>query len=317
MQLNHNYYKLPQLSDWKGRPRSSEKGVQYWYQAIEMGDLQQIVKEESVPTFGLLGYACDEGVKRNLGRPGAKEGPAAFRQKFGKLAHHHPNKKVVDFGDIICNDGNMEAAQQNLSVAIQLLLQNDIVPVVIGGGHDVAYGHGKGLLSPNKKLGIINFDAHFDLRPVESQPNSGTPFFQLLEEHSEQINYCAVGIQKPANTTELFSIAKENAVKVIMMEECYDANIESIKEQLSEFTNHVDQLYITIDLDGFTSAFAPGVSAPSPMGFTPFFVLNMLRHLWSSGKVISLDIAELSPKHDIDATTASLAARIVEYVVGV
>lgn len=73
-------------------------------------------------------------------------------------------------------------------------------------------------------------------------------------------------------------------------------------------------MYLTIDLDGFSSAYAPGVSAPSPDGFDPVFIYKVLDFVLKSKKVISCDIAELNPDFDIDENTAFLAARLVDYI---
>ena len=66
---------------------------------------------------------------------------------------------------------------------------------------------------------------------------------------------------------------------------------------------------------GFSSAYAPGVSAPSSLGMEPLFVLELLKHIFKSNKIVSCDIAELNPTYDIDGITASLAARLVDIIV--
>jgi formiminoglutamase len=76
----------------------------------------------------------------------------------------------------------------------------------------------------------------------------------------------------------------------------------------------IDYLYTTIDLDGFSSAYAPGVSAASPVGFSPDIVLESLKVIIDSKKLISLDIAEMNPKYDGDQQTAKLAASLVHFV---
>ena len=68
---------------------------------------------------------------------------------------------------------------------------------------------------------------------------------------------------------------------------------------------------LTIDMDGFSSAFAPGVSAASPMGFTPDVVMECLDYLVRTGKIISMDIAETNPVYDRDDQTAKLAASLI------
>ena len=77
----------------------------------------------------------------------------------------------------------------------------------------------------------------------------------------------------------------------------------------------VDVVYTTIDLDGFSSAYAPGVSASSPMGFSPDIVTKCIENIIDSGKLISLDVAEMNPKYDIDNQTAKLAASLIHTVI--
>ncbi|MGR5488749.1 arginase family protein, partial [Vibrio alfacsensis] len=77
------------------------------------------------------------------------------------------------------------------------------------------------------------------------------------------------------------------------------------------FIASVDYLYLTIDLDVFNAALAPGVSAPAAIGlsiehFYPFFNA-ILQH---NNKLLMADIAEENPTHDIDNRTAKLAARL-------
>jgi formiminoglutamase len=318
------YYQAPQKKHWQGRASRSELGNQYWHQAIECIDLLDWQGNKGgETTIALLGYACDEGVRRNAGRVGAQKGPESFRKELAKLAYHHPTKKAIDFGDVICPEADLEGCQTALSERIEQLITQGTFPIVVGGGHDIAYGHYKGLRKalqnePNAKIGILNFDAHFDLRPLTQEAHSGTPFYQILKEHDPAtVEYCVLGIQKAANSPELFSIAKELNGSYFFNHECEAANFETLKEQLSHFVARNDYLYISIDMDGFSSAYAPGVSAPSPMGFTPAFLEKMLAYLFSTQKVLSCDLAELNPTYDNDQCTAKLAARIVDGVVSV
>jgi formiminoglutamase len=297
--------------------RKSNLNNQYWHQEILVSHIEDL-KNNNPTDIGIIGYVCDEGVKRNQGRIGAQKGPKSVRNKLGKLPIHYKNKKIVDFGDIICLDDYLEDCQKALSKTVSTLISNKILPIAIGGGHDIAYANFNGIKeaiknSSNNKIGIINFDAHFDLRAVETQPNSGTPFHQILTENND-VDYFAIGIQQQSNPKELFEIAAQKKVSYISNFDC-ETFSKDLKSNLNAFIKEVDYLYITIDMDGFSSAYAPGVSAPSSLGFTPSFVYKVLAFLFQSKKVISCDIAELNPDFDRDDSTASLAARLVDYMV--
>lgn len=306
-------YKQPEQALWQGRKTNPNLGIQYWYQAIHCTNFE---KENREADIALIGYECDEGVRRNLGRVGAKYGSDAIRKKLGSVAWHS-TKTVLDVGNVFCVEEDLETCQNAFAHQITTLLEQEIFPIALGGGHDIAYAHFKGIANFLKhkktRIGILNFDAHFDLRPKPTgKPNSGTPFYQILEEYN-QVQYMPIGIQSQANTKELFEIAKQKNVDYLTMLDCEDYDF--VESKVHHFINQNDVIYITIDLDGFSSAYAPGVSAPSPFGFTPNFVLRILEQLFKSKKVISIDLAELNPTYDIDYRTANLAARLVDSIV--
>jgi len=308
-------YEAGNKAHYSGRTTALEN--QYWHQEIAAAHIENFSDQQKID-IGLIGYVCDEGVKRNQGRVGARKGPKSVRNKLGKLPIHFENKKIVDFGDLICLDDQLEDCQKALSKTISKLIKQNILPIAIGGGHDIAYAHFNGIKDALKdltenKVGIINLDAHFDLRTVETISNSGTPFYQILTEN-ESVAYFALGIQQQSNTKELFEIAEKKKVSYVSNFEC-ESFSESLKSKLNAFIEKVDFLYITIDLDGFSSAYAPGVSAPSPLGFAPPFVYKVLAYIFESKKVISCDIAELNPDFDIDENTASLAAKLIDYMI--
>ena len=215
----------------------------------------------------------------------------------------------------------MEAAQAQLAEQVSSLLEQGIFPVLIGGGHDMAYGHFQGIkryLAKNKTIGIINFDAHFDLRANDHGKTSGTPFYQvareLMAEH-RSFNYLCLGIREDANDNVLFKRAEELGVKYMRSDQFAMYRLEQVKKEISLFIEKVDHLYVTIDLDGFSSAYAPGVSAASPMGFSPDIVQESLNVMIESKKLISVDVAEMSPAYDKDGQTAKLAASMLHYII--
>lgn len=313
-------YDAPNQNLWTGRV--SNKWL-YLHEKVHCMPLDELAEAQK-KSIALLGYACDEGVRRNQGRVGAVEGPHVIKSSFAKMPNHlGSNVKLHDVGSIVCSEGDMESAQKALSNAVTDLLKKKHFPIVLGGGHDMAYGHYLGVknyLDAKKEgqtIGIINFDAHFDLRKNTEQNNSGTPFYQIAKDCEKEgidFNYLCLGIRKDANDRNLFQTAKDLDVIYVMNETFQAPLVEEINTWINAFAKNVDHIYVTIDLDGFSSAYAPGVSAASPMGFSPYMVLECLKTIIGSGKLISLDIAEMNPKFDIDGQTAKLAASLVHHV---
>ena len=322
--FNTSSYEKPNSNWYAGRASISKE---YIHECIQLKTLPIQTNTNQEHQFAILGYACDKGVERNLGRVGAKDGPRAFRKQFGTLANHFPKQvQLIDVGSIHHREENSLAqTQENLAQAVTHLLDTNHKPIVIGGGHDIAYGHYVGinnyLNQQNKKqrIGIINFDAHLDLRIAEGG-NSGTPFSQIAElVGANNFHYCAVGIRKENNPKELIASANELKATIIPIEQCSNSNVKMVTKQLQAFINQVDYLYVTVDLDGFSSAYAPGVSAPHPIGLQPNFALKLLQTIVQTNKVISIDFAELNPTYDIDYNTAKLAsylaAKYIEWTV--
>lgn len=311
-------YRKTDVTIWAGRNSGHQL---YLHEKVQCVDLEEGSLDPSGKSFALLGYACGEGVKRNQGRIGAFDGPEAIRKQLAKMPNHlNDAVDFFDIGSIRCLDEEMEAAQTSLSEQVFRLLQNNAFPILLGGGHDIAYGHYKGIkkfLGENKSVGIINFDAHFDLRNNANGNNSGTPFFQIAQDcknDSSAFNYLCLGIRKDANDKVLFQTAEDLGVTYIENIKFSMNEAQNIVRVLLDFIRKVDHVYVTIDLDGFSSAYAPGVSAPSPLGFDPKIVIESLELIIKSKKLISFDIAEMNPKYDTDNQTAKLAASLVHYV---
>mgnify|MGYP000173608863 CR=1 FL=1 len=307
----------PSSTNWVGRHSDSQL---YWHELVQLvNDLQ--IKKRQEPTIALLGYAVDAGVIRNGGRSGAKDGPDSIRKMLGPLANHlHETALVYDYGNIVVEDDNIDAAQLLMRDTIYTCLQENHLPVILGGGHDAAYPHFLGIQkhieTTGQTVGIINFDAHFDLRPlIDGKGHSGSPFLQIANQFSNSFNYLVLGIQKASNPKTLFETASSFNCNFLEIEQFNIAHWDLVKKCITNFIGSVDKVYVSIDLDGFSSAYAPGVSAPSPIGFTPEIVWKALEEIIQSNKLLSVDIVELNPAYDKDNATARLAARCVEYIV--
>lgn len=311
-----NLHQNPSPYHWSGRKSDQ---LDYWHQAVQTISSLDLVST-SERKVGILGYAGEEGVIRNQGRLGTLEGPAAIRKMLGSVAYHLPeNLPLLDYGDIFTINQDLEGSHEAISQITLDLLKSHHFPVLLGGGHDLAYAHGRGvqnyIAEKGEKLGIINLDAHFDLRPLaDGKAHSGSPFLQLAQEFPNNFHYLALGIQRAANPKSLFQTAEKLNARYLVMEDFRLNNWEYIEEQIIWFLDSVNKVYLSIDLDGFSSAFAPGVSAPSPMGFNPQIAFKVFELIAKSKKLISLDVVELNPKYDQDNATARLAARAIEYI---
>ncbi|WP_298318913.1 formimidoylglutamase [uncultured Aquimarina sp.] len=307
-------YKKTDTNIWAGRTSDDQL---YLHEKVTCIDLANDELPENQNTaFAIVGYACDEGVRRNSGRAGAALAPDIIRKMMSSLSNHLDDKvQIIDAGNIFCNENDLENTQSYTSNKILQLLNKKHFTIIFGGGHDLAYAHYNGIKKhkPNTTIGIINLDAHFDLRKIKNEGNSGTPFYQIAKEN-DRFKYLCLGIQEESNHKELFETANKLEAQYIKNTDFTFENKDHVIAIINSFIASVDNVYLTIDLDGFSSIYAPGVSAPSPFGFSLDIAMTVIEQICKSGKLISADIVELNPKYDIDNCTARLGARLAYFI---
>jgi formiminoglutamase len=307
---------------WTGRVDAAdgERGRR-WHQVV------QPAPQADRPGVALLGFASDAGVSRNHGRPGAADGPAALRRALANLAWHgNDDARLYDAGDVRCLDDALEEAQSAYADRLAGLLREGHFVIGLGGGHEIAWAAHSGIerafaADPRfERLGILNFDAHLDLRRPETagRGTSGTPFLQIAEARAARgldFRYLCVGASEAANTPALFDRARALGVTIVTD---LEAAQPEASLQLQRFIEASSAVYLTFCLDVLPPAVAPGVSAPAGLGVALHRVVTLLKdalaacgHGRPGSKLLLADIAELSPCFDSDGRTARTAARLV------
>lgn len=297
--------------EWTGRDDGNVIGKRI-HQVVRNINVDNI-KKTTDTRFAIVGFECEEGVRRNQGRLGAAKGPNQIRLHLASIPYHTNETNLIDIGNVACIGTELEKAQQKLGDYVAKLLEHQYTPIILGGGHETFYGHYLGVrkaLGPNKKIGLINLDAHFDLRN-DTKPSSGTMFRQILEK-DEYADYLCVGLQKLGNTEELFNTAKDFNVKYILETDLIP--LEATFDKINKFALEQDVVMYSICTDVINQAFAPGVSAPAPFGIHPDIVRVITKHVVNLDNFISFDVSEVNPTFDVVHKTSRLIAYIVAEV---
>lgn len=240
-------FKLAKDYAWQGREdtEDGEQGLR-WHQVIK--------QKQGIGGTALIGFACDLGVKANKGRIGAKNGPNEIRNALANLAWHG-NLPLADMGSIVAEE-HLDKAQQGFAKQVESALHNHSLVIGLGGGHEIAWSSYQGLQeylksNSHKKIGIINFDAHFDLRLPVPVASSGTPFRQIAEhcqQHNNSFHYACLGVAKSSNTRALFSYAQQLNVKYLLDRDCSSPTAKTL---LIPMLEEIDELYVSVCLDAF------------------------------------------------------------------
>lgn len=237
---------------------------------------------------------------------GAAAGPAAIR---AALASDHSNMAaengpelgvdidVEDIGDLPLREDADDPGR--IGAAIESAARDGAVPISLGGDHMVTGPIVAALAKVYGPINILHVDAHPDLYDdFEGDPLShASPFARIMEAGR-------------ARRLVQFGIRTMNA-------HCR-AQAERFGVEVIEMRNFAPDrvpipaapLYISIDLDGFDPAFAPGVAHHEPGGLSSRDVLQVLHR--APGPIVGADIVELHPARDINGMTATLAAKLVK-----
>ncbi|MFJ7827868.1 formimidoylglutamase [Psychrobacillus sp. NPDC096623] len=297
-------------SIWQGRIDHETDTTYFRY--------HQIVQTEPTAKqgiVGLIGFSCDEGVRRNNGRVGAKDAPLELRKQLSSLPWRNQVHvdSLIDFGDVVCEGHELEQAQQELGDKVSDILTNGRA-IILGGGHETLYGQYLGVrkaAGPDASIGLLNIDAHFDMRSYDKQTSSGTMFKQILDE-DPNAHYFVCGIQQYGNTTALFDTADHYNVQYFLDEQL---DSSQFTKDLNDFMDAHDVVLVTLCMDVLNASEAPGVSAPSPFGLSALKVRDILRQMVSHKNTVSFSICEVNPSLDINNQTAKLGAYFINEVI--
>ncbi len=264
----------------------------------------------------LLGLPDDTGVLLNGGRVGAAGGPAAFRAAlslFGEcydaLAHRELGVGVFDAGDVIPaapkgpseGEGTREPAlrqtHDRASEAVAAMLGAGLIVVCVGGGHDLTFPTIRALARrAGGPVGGVNVDPHLDVRETAG---SGMPFRAAIEGgFLDAERFVEYGVSRFANSREHVEWAKGRGVALIPFERAVEhrSAMSTALERMSR--GSAEPAFVSFDLDAVDAAFAPGVSAANPMGFTVEQACRIARRAGEHESVRCFDIMELCPAHD-------------------
>jgi formiminoglutamase len=266
------------------------------------------------PEAVLVGFPSDEGVRRNGGRPGASKAPVEIRHRLYGLTPDPRTeggmerllRRTVDAGDVRVT-GDVEADQERLGRVLGEWLSEGTFVVVLGGGHETAFGHFLGHMEAGFEPEILNWDAHPDVRPVgEGGAHSGSPFRQaLLHPSGACRGYTVAGLLPHAVSAAHRRFLEKEGCRVRWRDETGPATPTELFGALSGPT------LASFDLDAVDQAWAPGVSAPAAGGLDSGVWLAAAEAAGRSPAVRSVDVVELNPRFDPDGRTARLAALTV------
>ncbi len=241
-------------------------------------------------------------------RPGSRQGPQAIRSASEGLEEYSPYLNLdlmdclfYDRGDLVLPHGNLQVCFKRILHLCRLLLQDEKVPVFLGGEHLITFPIVKAMLDFYPDLAVLHFDAHADLRnDYLGETYSHATVMRRVCELVGPENVYQFGIR--SGTREEFAYG-HNFTHFYPFEIL--AGLESSLPGLKG-----RPLYVTLDIDVVDPSYAPGTGTPEPGGVSPqelFCTFDLLQG-WN---VVGCDYVELAPVYDRSGITVLLAAKLV------
>jgi agmatinase len=208
----------------------------------------------------------------------------------------------------VCDAGNINTDTDFKGIierATSFLENVKGMPITIGGEHTVSYA----CIQDLKDVCYLTFDAHFDLRDEfdKNRFNHACTVRRIYEKYEEGNIERIVQIGIRSGTPEERSFARKSGIDVYYAWDVLESGVGWISKRLEEY----DRIYISLDMDAFDPAFAPGVSTPEPFGIHPIHFLRLLDDI--SDRIVGFDIVEVVP--DSEKITQTLGAKIIAEVI--
>lgn len=275
---------------------------------------------EEVTGFGILGAPLS---KPSISHSGAAQAPGAIRKALSSYTTYAiedeidlKDVRLHDFGDVNMHVTDLVESQRRIEVTFREVFQShpNMVPIVFGGDHSISCPSIKAFGAAKGTVGVIQFDAHHDLRNLEDGgPSNGTPFRGLIEAGAlKGENLIQVGIRNFSNSREYHDYGRDHGVTIYTMKDVRERRIQDLlQDSLDQLGKRVDLIYLSVDMDVLDQAYAPGCPAIGPDGMESRTLLNGIAFLARQSIVKGMDIVEIDPTLDFRNMTSRVAAHVV------
>ena len=215
---------------------------------------------------------------------------------------------VHDMGDVDIVE-SLDQTLDRVKVVVSEITSAKKIPIMAGGEHSITKPAVEAL---PKDVGLVNFDAHMDLRDeFLGEKLSHATFMRRVAEHIGPNHIMEVGIR--AFSKPELDFCKKSNVEIVTPLELQKDGLMKTSKRISGFLSRFSRAYVTVDIDVLDPAFAPGVGNPEPDGVSTDELLTLLQAAMV-GNLAGFDLVEVSPPLDTGQTAAVGAKVILEAI---
>lgn len=253
--------------------------------------------------------------RASISASGASEFPDAFRRSWELFTTYYIDEMIdfrdyslVDLGHVALHASDVSISHANMEKAMSEVLNkySGSLHTTIGGDHSITAPLVRAVSKahPGKKIGIVQFDTHLDMRDFSNGRTNGSPIRQLVEEGYVQGKHVYnIGLHGFYNAPSLLEAATKHKINMIPLKQMRkNGPVNTIATVFEQLRNEVDLIYVTVDIDVLDIAYAPGVPSATPGGMRTDELYDLL---FEVGKypVTAIDFVCIDPLRDIAQQT--------------
>lgn len=267
-------------------------------------------KEADLTDFNIALFGIEED-RASVGNAGSAKAPGLVRKEFYKLYIPPVEKefRLIDLGNIKPGETTRDTYFAVASVVLELLTHK-VIPVIIGGSHDLTYGQYLGYKNLQSLINLVVIDEKIDMHDGPAkQIDSSSFLMQIFTQVPNYLfNYSHVGYQTYLNDSKAIETLEG------LNFDCHRLGlIRANLEHTEPILRDADML--SIDISCIRQADAPAHANASPNGFTGEELCQITRYAGLSDKLTSLGIYDINPGYDNNRQTTQLAAQMIWYFI--
>lgn len=221
--------------------------------------------------------------------------------------------RAVDCGDIAFDPENVHAHFEHAESLARTIISAGAIPICLGGDHGVPIPVFRAF-DDHGPIHLIQLDAHIDWRDHRYGIREGySSTIRRASEMSHIDRIFQIGLRSQGSAREEeFNAARDYGAQLITAAELHDKGAGAILEKIPD----AGKYYITIDADGLDPSVMPAVAGPAPGGITYHQACKLICGLVSKGRVVGMDIVEITPSRDLNDISSITAGRLIANLIG-
>jgi agmatinase len=300
-------------------PKSTQRTFLHSEPAFDLDRLEADIAFLGVP-YGDA-YTFEEIVNDQTNMPAAMRqasdrivrSPERYDFDLGGPLYDGKPIRTVDCGDVRADPSDLKGHYRRAEAAVRKILAAGALPIAIGGDHGIPIPVLRAM-DGEGPITLVQIDQHIDWRDHVNGVREGysSPIRRASEmDHVGEIFQIGLRATGSARIEEV-EAARAYGAHLITAYELHEVGMDPILDRIPDGGRY----YLTVDLDGMDPSIAPAVAGPCPGGVTFVQARKLVRGLVRKGRVIGMDVVEITPKHDVNRITCITAGRLIVNLIG-